>query len=83
MQFILCDFCVLCVESSFLSVKSVKSVVQFFWLRLAAPSFLRIFAAVSLYSILRTPLYAVYSLRFLRSFAANPCLVAACRAGEP
>jgi hypothetical protein len=27
-----------CVKSSFLSVKSVKSVVPFFWLRLAAPS---------------------------------------------
>ena len=38
------------------SVKSVKSVVQFLWLRLAALGFLRLFAAISSYSILRTPL---------------------------
>jgi hypothetical protein len=38
------------------SVKSVKSVVQFLWLRLAALGFLCLFAAISSHSILRTPL---------------------------
>jgi len=38
------------------SVKSVKSVVQFFGCGSAALGFLRLFAAISLYSILRTPL---------------------------
>jgi hypothetical protein len=36
----------LCAEGSSLSVKSMKSVVQFLWLRLAALGLLRIFAAI-------------------------------------
>jgi hypothetical protein len=39
-----------------LSVKSVKSVVESLWLRLAALGFLSLFAAIPLCSILRTPL---------------------------
>jgi hypothetical protein len=38
------------------SVNSVKSAVQFLWLRLAALGFLRLFAATPSYSVLRTPL---------------------------
>jgi hypothetical protein len=45
-SFLLCVFATwrLCVEKSFLSVKSVKSVVPFLWLRPAALCFLRLFA---------------------------------------
>jgi hypothetical protein len=59
-SFLLCDFATLrlFVEKSFLSVKSVKSVVQFFYLRRATLRILPPFAAVPESSI-RNPQSAI------------------------
>jgi hypothetical protein len=69
MSFFLCDLCDLLrqfifgcgwprriFDTVFPSLFSQFAPVQILWLRLAAPGFMRRFAAISLSSILRTPM---------------------------